>query len=102
MIKSSPQTEHLHGMRIISINIEFLLQYLWHLSCNSHAAEFFSMSKTYTHRPLYWIHLSNCSLRQISNQPITWQQLNAFRHVDMVKMICCSSNQASEWERKVI
>lgn len=37
---------------------------------------------TYTH-PL---HLFNCSLTQISYQPITRQQLKAFRHVDVVKM----------------
>ncbi len=25
---------------------------------------------------------------QIANQPITWQQLNAFRHLDVVKTTC--------------
>ncbi len=37
---------------------------------------------------------------QIANQPITWQQLNAFRHLDVVKTTCWSSNRASEWGRK--
>ncbi len=27
------------------------------------------------------VHLFNCLVTQIANQPITWQQLNAFRHV---------------------
>ncbi len=30
-------------------------------------------------RPLYWVHLLNCLVTQIANQPITWQQLNASR-----------------------
>ncbi len=38
----------------------------------------------------------------IVNQPITWQQLNAFRHLDVVKTTCLSSNRASEWGRKGI
>lgn len=29
-----------------------------------------------------------CLLMQKSIQPITWQQLNAFKHEDMVKMTC--------------
>ncbi len=33
----------------------------------------------YTHRPLYWVHLLNCLVTQIANQPITWQQLNVSR-----------------------
>ncbi len=37
---------------------------------------------------------------QIDNQPITWQQLNAFRHQDAVKMTFWSSNRASEWGKK--
>ncbi len=41
-------------------------------------------------------------MTQIANQPITWQQLNAFRHLDVVKTICWSSNRASEWGRKGI
>jgi len=36
----------------------------------------------------------NCSLMQISNQPITWQKLNACRHVDMVQ-----TEQQNEEER---
>ncbi len=39
---------------------------------------------------------------QIANQPITWQQLNAFRHLDVVKTTCWSSNRASERGRKGI
>ncbi len=33
----------------------------------------------YTHQPLYLVHLFHCLVTQIANQPITWQQLNAFR-----------------------
>ncbi len=44
----------------------------------------------------------NCLVTQIANQPITWQQLNVFRHLDVVKTICWSSNRASEWGRKGI
>lgn len=33
-----------------------------------------------THWPLYLVHLSNCSLMQISIQQIKWQQFSAFRH----------------------
>lgn len=40
------------------------------------------------HQPLYYIHLFDCSLTQISDQPITWQQPNAFRYVDMINMNC--------------
>ena len=47
-----------------------------------------------------YAHQSNSSLTQISNQPITWQQLNAFRHVDMIKTICCSSNQHQNGEER--
>ncbi len=28
---------------------------------------------------------SKCLVTQIANQPITWQQLNAFRHLDLLK-----------------
>lgn len=38
-------------------------------------------------RRLNYVHLFNCSLTRISNLPITWQQLNAFRHVDIVETI---------------
>ncbi len=37
---------------------------------------------------------------QIANQPITWQQFNAFSHLDVVKTTCWSSNRASERRRK--
>ncbi len=37
---------------------------------------------------------------QIAHQPITWQQLNAIRHLDVVKMICWSPNRASESGKK--
>jgi len=36
----------------------------------------------------------------IANQPIKWQQLIAFRHLDVVKTTCWSSNRASEWGNK--
>ncbi len=44
--------------------------------------------------------LFNYFVTQNANQPITWQQLNAFRHLDVVKTTCWSSNRASEWRRK--
>ncbi len=34
------------------------------------------------------VQLFNCLVTQIANQPITWQQLNTFRHLDVVKMPC--------------
>lgn len=46
------------------------------------------------------VHLFNCSSMQLSNQQITWQELSAFRHVDVVKTACWSSNSASEWRKK--
>ncbi len=54
----------------------------------------------YTHQPLYSVLLFNCLVTQIADQPITWQQLNAFRHLDVVKTIFWSSNRASEWGKK--
>lgn len=53
----------------------------------------------YTHWPLY---LFNCLLIQISNQPITWQQLNAFRHVDTVKTSCWSSSHLINFESGMV
>ena len=41
----------------------------------------------------------NYLLTQTDDQPIAWQQLNAFRHVEVVKTTCWSSNRASEWGR---
>lgn len=35
------------------------------------------------------VHLSNCTLIAISNQPIPWQQLGACGPVDLVKLTCC-------------
>ncbi len=40
---------------------------------------------TQTLYPATLFRLLNCLIMQISNQPITWQQLNAFRDVDMVR-----------------
>ncbi len=51
---------------------------------------------TYTHRPLYLVHLFNCLVTQKANQPITWQQINEFMHLDVVKTTGWSSNRASE------
>ncbi len=48
---------------------------------------------TYTHRPPYLIHLFNCLVTQIANQPITWQQLRAFRLLDVVKTTSWSSKK---------
>ncbi len=42
----------------------------------------------------------NCLVTLIANQPITWQQLNAFRHLDVVKTSFWSSNRASEGEER--
>lgn len=39
---------------------------------------------------------------QISNQLVTWQQLNAFTYVVLVKTTCWGSNWASEWVRTAI
>lgn len=44
----------------------------------------------YTNWPLYQAHLFQRTIMQISNQPIAWQQLDAFWSVDM------------KYERKVI
>lgn len=45
----------------------------------------FIRTKLYIQWPLYPAHLSNCSLTRTTNQPITRQKLNVFRHEDMVK-----------------
>lgn len=45
--------------------------------------------------------LFSCSLAQISNQPITWLQLSAFRYADVVTTMCWRLKWASEWEGKV-
>ncbi len=37
---------------------------------------------------------------QIANQPITWQQLNAFRHLDVVKTTCWSSTEHQNGEER--
>lgn len=42
-----------------------------------------------TSAPFIRIHLSNSTLIAISNQPVPWQQLGAFRPVDVVKTTCC-------------
>ncbi len=47
-------------------------------------------------------YLFNCLVTQIANQSITWQQLNAFRYLDVVRKTCWSSNRSSEWGRKGI
>lgn len=41
----------------------------------------------------------NCMLTQIViyYQLITWQKLNVFRHLDVMKTTCWSLNRASEW-----
>ncbi len=39
---------------------------------------------TYTHT-CHFIHPFNCFVTQITYQPITWQKLNAFRHLDAEK-----------------
>lgn len=41
-----------------------------------------------TRRPLYPVHLFNCTFARISHQPIPLQQLSASRHVDTVKAAC--------------
>ncbi len=45
------------------------------------------------------VHLFNCLVTQIANQPITWQQLNAFRHLDVVKT-CWSSTEHQNGEER--
>lgn len=50
----------------------------------------YTLMKTGVHTYITWFLLfASC----ITNIKITWQQLSASRHVDMVKMICWSSNQ---------
>lgn len=38
--------------------------------------------ETWKTQPFHYVHLFNCSVMQTSNQPVTWQCLSAFRHVD--------------------
>ncbi len=45
----------------------------------------YTHTHTHIHQPLYLLHLFNCLVTQIANQRITWQQLNAFRHLDEVQ-----------------
>lgn len=60
-------------------------------TCRLKMSHFATMSKlysfaaktAYTHWPLQCVHLSSCMSSHISQRPITWQQSNAFRHVDM-------------------
>lgn len=47
-------------------------------------------------------YLLNCSFMIMSDQSITWQQVNAFRQEDMIKTTCWSSKRASEFGRKAI
>lgn len=66
----------------------------------------YDMQRKYFHWPPYQVHLFNYLLTQISNQPITWHQFNAFRHVDTVKMICRSirmrkKGDSSDSERSI-
>ncbi len=49
--------------------------------------EYFIWTNTHTHTHLYKVHLFNCLVTQIANQPITWQQLNALRHLDVVRRL---------------
>ncbi len=42
------------------------------------------------------MHLFNCLVTQIANQPITWQQLNAFRHLNVVRTTSWSSTAAED------
>ncbi len=37
---------------------------------------------------VYTLTAFNCLVTQIANKPITWQQLNAFRNLDVVKTTC--------------
>lgn len=51
---------------------------------------------TFTHRHLCLVRLFNCWLMQMSNQPITWQQINVFRHIDIVIVEVQTRNQNGE------
>lgn len=56
----------------------------------------------YNQQTLQYGHLFNyCLLMVLSNRPITWQQLGAFRRVGMVERSCWSSKRASEWGRQL-
>lgn len=48
----------------------------------------------YTHKQLNYVHLSS------TNQPIRWQQLDAFRHVDVVVTICPQFRQHQNEEER--
>lgn len=52
----------------------------------------------YPRQQLYHIHLFSCTLTQIVNHPMTWQQLDAFIHTK--KMTHLSSKWSLEWQRK--
>lgn len=57
------------------------------------------ITRTNTHQPLYRVYLLHWSM-QLSNQPVTLQQLGAFSHADMIEATCWSSNGASERAKK--
>lgn len=46
------------------------------------------------------MHLFNHSLTQTSNQPITWQHLSAFRHVDTINTTCWSIMNLTEHQNE--
>ncbi len=78
------------AIEIVCVCISFAKTHKSHLKKKKLIAVHYS---PHTHRPLYEVHLFNCLVTQIANQPITWQQLNAFRHLDVVKTTCWSSNR---------
>lgn len=59
-----------------------LLQTIMHYGVHIHWYVVFACSY------VYGVHLFNCMLTQMANQPFRWQQLNAYRDVDMVKTVC--------------
>ena len=61
---------------------EFTLSYKIPIKLVKNVYDFYTLTGQKIRNTSY-----NCSLRQISDQPITWWQLYAFVHVDMVEMI---------------
>lgn len=61
----------------------------WYLTCNKPGSLKW-IGKTYKHsvHRLTSHFINKCLLMQISNEAITWQQLSASEHVDMVNTTC--------------
>lgn len=56
----------------------------------------------YTYQVPCLAQLFNCSLKQIFNNPITWQQISVFGHGSMFETTCSSSKWRFRIEKKMI